>query len=455
MLRKMDQRTRTITRLVHSQSSYISLNSILLCSCLIFCSARDTIEHGLWIQDNGETLVSARGSFELGFVTPNGSSDGRRYVGIWYHGLTPVTVVWVANRNNPLLNPTNGAFGIGEDGNLHVVDKSTLKSYWSTEIETSWSLNRTVKLMDSGNLVLREASQLGESLWESFESPTDTFLPGMEMDANLILTSWKDKDDPGIGEFTFSKLDDQERENRFVITKKSTPYWQSGGNFLDLEKIPDIIVYMLSNVKVTKSNPNNKIKLGPQKLDYNYSRVVINYDGEIQYQTWIKYRKEWDLIWSKPSDRCSISNLCGNFGNCNPNNSLVCKCLPGFKPSFPEKWKSDDFSGGCIREMNICEKNETFLSLKVMKVGNPDSKWYQANNETECKKECLDKCTCQAYSFEVAENSTRGGDSSGTTSSCFIWLGELHDLQQSLVGGRNLSVCVGLSDLGTSLHLLF
>ncbi|PON80469.1 Bulb-type lectin domain containing protein [Parasponia andersonii] len=107
---------------------------------------------GLWIQDNEETLVSAKGRLELGFFMPNGSSDGRRYLGIWYHKLTPVTVVWVANRNNPLFNSIDGDFGIGEDGNLHV---------WMEVPETSWSPNRTVKLMDSGNLVLIEGNQSG------------------------------------------------------------------------------------------------------------------------------------------------------------------------------------------------------------------------------------------------------------------------------------------------------
>ncbi|PON40687.1 Phosphorylase kinase, gamma catalytic subunit [Trema orientale] len=408
---------------------------------------------GLWIHDNGESLVSAEGRFELGFFTPNGSADGRRYLGIWYHKLTPVTVVWVANRNDPLFNSIDGVFGIGEDGNLHVVDGSTRKSYWSTEIETSCSPNRTVKLMDSGNLVLIEGNQSGKSLWESFKHPTDTFLPGMEMDANLILTSWRDKDAPGTGDFTFYLLDGQERESHFVIMKKSTPYWQSGGKFFGSDKMPDTIVYMLSKFKVTTYNPNPKFQISPPRnVDYNDSRLVINFDGEIQYQTWIKYKNKWDVVWLEPSDRCSISNFCGNFGSCNPSNTLVCKCLPGFKPSFPEKWTSGDFSSGCIRETKICEKEETFLSVNIMKVGEPESTWHQANNETECKKECLDKCTCQAYLFEAAENSTRRGDSSATTSSCFTWLGELHDLQEHLVGGHNLSVRVAVSDLESTVR---
>lgn len=42
---------------------------------------------------HGDTLVSAGQRFELGFFTPNGSSDGRRYLGIWFNNIHPLTVV--------------------------------------------------------------------------------------------------------------------------------------------------------------------------------------------------------------------------------------------------------------------------------------------------------------------------------------------------------------------------
>jgi hypothetical protein len=38
--------------------------------------------------------------------------------------------------------------------------------------------------MDSENLVLRD-EQSTTTLWESFQNPTDTFLPGMKMDEEL------------------------------------------------------------------------------------------------------------------------------------------------------------------------------------------------------------------------------------------------------------------------------
>jgi hypothetical protein len=156
---------------------------LLLCSCRVDCYARDTLKHGESITlKHGETLVSSGGLFELGFFNATGSASSKSYVGIWYPELDPKTFVWVANRDKPVPNGSTGvSFGIAEDGNLKVWDNTTGYVYWNTSVETSSSANRTVKLMDSGNLVLRD-DQLATSLWESFQNPTDTFLPGMKMD---------------------------------------------------------------------------------------------------------------------------------------------------------------------------------------------------------------------------------------------------------------------------------
>ncbi|KAM1073707.1 hypothetical protein ACFX13_019035 [Malus domestica] len=125
----------------------------------------------------------------------------------------------------------------------------------------------------------------------------------------------------------------------------------------------------------------------PPRSEYNYTRLVINITGEIQFWTWIiNSTKQWNLYWSAPRGKCSVFNACGNFGSYNSNNRpLLCKRLPGFKPQYLQQWNSEDFSGGCIRDSALCgnNKNDTFLSLKKMKVGNPHS---QINVESEMQE---------------------------------------------------------------------
>ena len=151
------------------------------------------------------------------------------------------------------------------------------------------------------------------------------------------------------------------------------------------------------------------------------------------------------MIQAEPSNNCSLYNFCGNFGSCNPNNKLACKCLPGFMPNVPHKWHSGDFSDGCVRNSVFCGDNDTFLSLKMMVVGeNPNQKYDEVKTETDCRKMCLTNCDCKSYSYESYEQGK-----------CWIWKQDLVILQEEHPDGNNLSVRVAISDIGTVLTVPF
>lgn len=413
---------------------------IFLCSSHVFCSARDILMHGEWIIDNDSTLVSPGGKFELGFFTPMERSNSERFVGIWYHKWDKRAFVWVANRNQPILNGSTGKFGIAEDGNLMVLDTSSngRESYWSTGLAKSSSANRTVKLLDSGNLVLSEDDQSAMSLWESFKNPTNTFLPGMKMDENIELVSWTDPGDPRKGNFTF-KLDEL-GEDIYTITNVLVDYWKSRipGKFLRSDKMPYLVANLLSNFSTNATSEFFK----------NQSRLVMDYNGELTYQIWDTTKGNWSTEWKAPEDQCSIYNACGKSGSCNNDNWFKCKCLPGSKPTDTNNWFSQDFVDGCIRNSR-CDKNgSTFLSLNVTQVRNPDNN-IPANNVEECEKKCFENCQCQAYSYVVTVNSTvRRDNSTSTTSLCWIWIDDLNDLQEGNENSQNIFVRVPKSEIG-------
>ncbi|KAM5580822.1 hypothetical protein ABKV19_010167 [Rosa sericea] len=405
------------------------------------------------------TLVSAGEKFELGFFTPtptgkSNSGADSRYVGIWYHKVTPRTVVWVANRDEPLPANSFGVLTI-EEGNLRVLDTVTGKHYWSTDIGTSSSSNMIVKIMESGNLVLMDSDQMAANiLWQSFQNATDTFIPGMLMDTHLELTSWSDEDDPRTGNFTF-KLDQQ---SQFIILKNSMPYWKTGGpgKFFSSVEMPRVIAYLLSNFSnSTFTNKgtgkfNKSAVTSPPLFDYSHARLVVTPSGELKISTWIEDLLQWVLFWSEPKDQCSVYNACGNFGSCNINNKpVVCKCLPGFKPQYLDKWTSGDFSDGCTRDSSICGHDDTFLRLKMMKVGNPDTE-IVVNDEIECKNKCLNICQCQAYSYAAPESTARRD--LPKTSLCRFWLMDLNNLVEEYDNSHDIAARVALSDIESTVR---
>ncbi|RVW37239.1 G-type lectin S-receptor-like serine/threonine-protein kinase [Vitis vinifera] len=68
----------------------------------------------------------------------------------------------------------------------------------------SFELGSNAQLLDSGNLIMRNGndSDPENSLWQSFDYPCDTLLPGMKFGWNRVtgldrhLSSWRSADDP-------------------------------------------------------------------------------------------------------------------------------------------------------------------------------------------------------------------------------------------------------------------
>ncbi|WMV33259.1 hypothetical protein MTR67_026644 [Solanum verrucosum] len=97
----------------------------------------------------------------------------------------------------------SNASGVGLGGVLIVI--------WSSD-STRHGQNQVAQLLDSGNLVVRDAAEDKPQnyLWQSFDNPGETTLPGMKVGINLktnfhrSLSSWKSTNDPSIGEFTWT-----------------------------------------------------------------------------------------------------------------------------------------------------------------------------------------------------------------------------------------------------------
>uniref|UniRef100_A0A2N9FCD8 Bulb-type lectin domain-containing protein n=1 Tax=Fagus sylvatica TaxID=28930 RepID=A0A2N9FCD8_FAGSY len=206
----------------------------MISSCsLVFLSdlsnAADIITQSQSLRDD-MTLVSKDGSFELGFFNPGTSKN--RYLGIWFKNIPVQTVVWVANRLKPI-NDSSGMLMLNNSGSLVLLIHNSTTVAWSAN-STNQASNPIVQLLDSGNLVVRDEKEQNPEnyLWQSFDYPCDTFLPGMKLGWDLRtglerrLSTWKSPEDPSPGELNYGI----ERNNYpgQIMKKGTEKYFRTG-----------------------------------------------------------------------------------------------------------------------------------------------------------------------------------------------------------------------------------
>ncbi|XP_057955774.1 G-type lectin S-receptor-like serine/threonine-protein kinase At4g27290 [Malania oleifera] len=398
---------------------------------------------------NDSTLVSQGGSFELGFFSTPGNS-WKHYLGIWYKNIPSRTVVWVANRENPI-NDTSGVLMINSTGSLVLLSGTNNTVVWTA---SSWKAadqqNRVVaQLLDSGNFVLRDEkdSDPGSYLWQSFDYPTDTLLPGMKVGRDLRiglnrrLKSWKNSDDPSPGELTY----DIELHNfpEPSMWKGNTKYYRTGPwNGLRFSGAPELRPNPLYRFNFSQSQ---------EEIFYAYqlrnksviTRLVLNETSySLQRYTWIEVDQTWEEYLSAPRDHCDNYGLCGAHGICVISESPVCQCLKGFAPKSAERWNIMDWSLGCVRNKPLNCHKDGFVKFGGLKLPETSQTWVNATmNLKECRAKCLANCSCTAYT----NSDIRGGGSG-----CVMWFGDLIDIRLLPAGGPDLYIRMPASELGAN-----
>ncbi|KAL1298971.1 hypothetical protein HN51_043275 [Arachis hypogaea] len=377
-----------------------------------------------------QTLLSKGGIFELGFFKPGNSSN--YYIGMWYKKLSLQTIVWVANRDHPVSDKSTANFTISK-GNLVLFDESQTQ-VWSTNITTSPASPSALVvsiLLDNGNLIISNnpnASSSEEAIWQSFDHPTDTWLPGgkIKLDNKTkkpqYLTSWKNNEDPATGLFSL-ELDPKGSTSYLILWNKTEQYWTSGpwnGHIFSL--VPEMRLNYIYNFSFI-SNENESYFTYTVYNSSIISRFVMDVSGQIKQLSWLDSIQQWNLFWSQPRTQCEVYAFCGAFGSCTENSMPYCNCLQGFEPKSKSDWDLQDQSGGCVRKTSLqCESSKSSNGekdrfLPILNMALPKhSEEVGAGTKEECESTCLNNCSCTAYAYG--------------SSQCSIWNGDLLNLQQ-------------------------
>ncbi|KAK4422467.1 Receptor-like serine/threonine-protein kinase SD1-8 [Sesamum alatum] len=356
-----------------------------------------------------QTLISKDGIFELGFFTPGSNSSKNTYLGIWYNDFPERTTVWVANRETPLgQDPT---LQFAQNGNLVLMFHDS-DAVWSTNLMSTLPETVEAVLLDSGNLILRDGVSV---FWQSFDHPTDTWLPGAALGLDKItgraqrLVSWKNADDPSPGMFSVEVSQDHEFEF-FLQWNMSTTYWRSGAwNGIVFGSVPEISYLTSFNFVSTENSTYYTYTVLNRAV---LSMFVINALGNFEQLTSLRSHYSWSPTYVLPKNQSDIIAFCGAFGVFVGSSSNACTCLHGFAQTRPNDW-----SAGCSRTTT-----------------NPTTP--PARNARGCELACRQSCSCTAYAFH------------GT--GCSVWEGDLFDIRNVSSNQDNkqrLYVKVASSDL--------
>ncbi|KAJ0733770.1 putative protein kinase RLK-Pelle-DLSV family [Helianthus annuus] len=401
----------------------------------------DTISDSQFLTD-GDTLVSPTGVFELGVFRPGSSNN--RYVGIWYKKI-PGTVVWVANRDHPITGASPMVLKIDDQGSL--ILSNNISTIWSSNLTTP-SPKATAKLEDTGNLVVMDQSE--RIIWQSFDYPTDTLLPGMKLGKDYLrskewhLSSWKNNQDPSPGDFTWGADTLGYPENKLKqgpqVTFRGGPW--SNQRFSGISAFNSSLTFTYKVV----------INVSEMSFSYNLddnsilSRTTLNSSGLLESSVWVENGTKWQLALSLPRDLCDRYNICSAYASCSINMiQQSCACLDEkrFVPRDQKSWERADWSGGCVRRTPLDCKNgsEGFIKYSNIRLPDTEKTWFNMSMSLEeCEAKCLKNCSCMAYANPDTSLQGRG---------CLLWFDDLFDIRGYSVGngGQDIFVRMASSEL--------
>ncbi|KAM1074930.1 hypothetical protein PS2_019531 [Malus domestica] len=334
--------------------------------------------------------LSRSGVYAFGFY-----KQGNGYaVGIFLAGIPQTTIVWTAKRDDPplssnvTLNFTSDGFGlISTQGQSFVIEYTSASS---------------ASMLDSGNFVIYNARQ--DIVWQSFEHPTDTLLPGQSLFAGDELFSAKSESDHSTGIFRLKMQADGNLVQYPVNTPDTAPYayYSSrtyGRKNVTLNFGADGHLYLLND---TGSNIRNITDGGLPADQATIYLMRIDADGIFRlYSHDLNHNGSKSIVWESSKDKCDPKGVCGLNSYCvSMDLDAKCKCLPGFVfANLGNKTSS------CRRIVaDVCEyKNETFpyTMEELQSTIWEDSSYVDLplSDKEACKGACLEDCNCEAAIF--------------------------------------------------------
>ncbi|KAJ4794563.1 Serine/threonine-protein kinase [Rhynchospora pubera] len=363
-------------------------------------SANDTLVQGERLSNN-RTLVSNGNLFEFGFFTQDAINY---FLGIWVKNSSDDDgVVWTANREKPVTNISFSELSFSLDGDLVLIQSQSL--IWSTNNTGRKPISGIAKLLDNGNLVLRNPTNSSEIMWQSFDHPTDVWLPGAPLNylfegPNLFLSSGLYSLKPESCIFYSKNSINCSFIISHVASELAYKYYFAGSDFgLDIWE-QDSGVLSLKYVRGT------------------YAFIKLNNSGYVNLMQWDSTLRSFKTRSSRGSNNiCDYSLLCKNKALCSVQffTFKSCGCPSEPEQSIPTSW-TPPVSGNtlltkwydqCSKTISVdCTNDPGFYgtdgySLYRIYDYSDNFNIQMVQSSEDCNLACSSDCSCIAYSYNA------------------------------------------------------
>jgi len=372
---------------------------ILVLAFLFQCSSSSSsLRKGssLSVENPEDNIISQNGMFSTGFTA---IGDNAYSFAIWFTEPNSLdlknTIIWMANRDQPV-NGKRTKLSLLNTGNIVLFDVS-LNNVWSSNTASLEPLE--LHLKDDGNLVLREL-QGSTILWQSFDSPTDTLLPGQPITRYTKLVASRSESNHSTGFYKFYFDDANVLGLHYDGPDISSSYWPKPWLLIsqvDRANFNGSRIALLDSFGSFLSSDN----LTFLTSDYGavlQRRMKMDSDGNLRVYSRINVSQNWYVSWQAIYGACIAHGICGDNSTCsyNPKHGRKCSCIPGYRVKNHSDW-----SYGCEPMFDFtCNRSEsTFFEMVNVEFYGYDIHYVPMSNYSSCEKLCLEDCNCKGFQY--------------------------------------------------------
>ncbi|KAL5837194.1 hypothetical protein ACOSQ3_014363 [Xanthoceras sorbifolium] len=314
-------------------------------------------------------------------------------------------VVWSANRDNPV--KLNATLELTSDGDLILRDVDATIA-WSTNTGNKSVVG--LNLTDMGNLVLFDKNNA--TVWQSFDHPTDSLVPGQklvlgqELTASVSVSNWSQG-----GLFSLSVTDQGLVD--FIESNPPQPYYENTVSGTKTSEEPSYVRFQNGSLAfyIISSEPSqpDRVIFLPNASSLQYMR--LDNDGRLRVYEWMP--SEWKEVVDLFKDyfrECDFPLVCGNYGLCSGGHCTCPANTSWETTTYFEQINNRQPALGCSEKTPLsCEASQyhSFLELNDTTYFNFRSDLQNIDPE-QCKQACLQNCSCKAALFRYGWNSSVG-----------------------------------------------